>query len=86
MTSSFLIGALVFTIPAVFSCKIPTKTTSKSTKELSTIILDDPKNPLELTEKDVQTANTAGLITYCAKETAATGTPEENGSMLSASK
>lgn len=77
MTSSFLIGALVFTIPAVFSCKIPTKTTSKSTKELSTIILDDPKNPLELTEKDVQTANTAGLITYCAKETAATGTPEE---------
>lgn len=77
MTSSFLIGALVFTIPAVFSCKIPTKTTSKSTKELSTIILDDPKNPLELTEKDVQTANTAGLITYCAKETAATATPEE---------
>ena len=77
MNIRFLLCSAIFMLSTTLGCKMPSKPPAKSTNDLSTIMLDDPKNPLELTEKDIQTASTADLITYCTKETAATATPEE---------
>lgn len=87
-TQKRLLGLSLVLIHALApSCKTTKNTSStaiskktpaeETTKKLSSTMLDDPNNPVKLTEKDVTASDNGTVITYCAKETAGAATPEE---------